>query len=262
MSDAVAKRDPAVPVVEVFGPTIQGEGPLAGLPTHFIRVAGCDYRCSWCDSPHAVLPKLWKGTPRRHASEIVEQVNDLTAGPRWVTISGGNPAMYDLGRLLEELHASGYAVALETQGSIWKPWMTFIDMLVISPKPPSSGMMQKTQEDFPGFLASAVRTGAREAATAVKIVVFTNEDYEWAMELFPAIRPTWMRYLSLGTTVAGATLEQLDAPRPQREWSDAALEMAAGYQLLCERVASDPRCADVRVLPQLHVLAWGDKVGV
>jgi 7-carboxy-7-deazaguanine synthase len=45
------------PVVEVFGPTIQGEGALAGLPTLFVRFGGCDYRCSWCDSLLAVLPE-------------------------------------------------------------------------------------------------------------------------------------------------------------------------------------------------------------
>ena len=41
-------------VVEIFGPTIQGEGALIGEPTVFVRTGGCDYRCSWCDSLHAV----------------------------------------------------------------------------------------------------------------------------------------------------------------------------------------------------------------
>ena len=44
------------PVIEIFGPTIQGEGSEAGLATHFIRVGGCDYRCSWCDTMYAVDP--------------------------------------------------------------------------------------------------------------------------------------------------------------------------------------------------------------
>jgi 7-carboxy-7-deazaguanine synthase len=41
-------------ISEIFGPTIQGEGVLIGLPTVFVRTGGCDYRCSWCDSLHAV----------------------------------------------------------------------------------------------------------------------------------------------------------------------------------------------------------------
>ncbi|TIU92326.1 MAG: 7-carboxy-7-deazaguanine synthase QueE, partial [Mesorhizobium sp.] len=45
---------PGIRVSEIFGPTIQGEGMLIGLPTVFVRTGGCDYRCSWCDSLHAV----------------------------------------------------------------------------------------------------------------------------------------------------------------------------------------------------------------
>ena len=45
-------------VVETFGPTIQGEGPYAGRVCHFVRFGGCDYRCTWCDSMHAVDPGL------------------------------------------------------------------------------------------------------------------------------------------------------------------------------------------------------------
>ena len=43
-------------IAEVFGPTIQGEGALIGEPTVFVRTGGCDYRCAWCDSMHAVDP--------------------------------------------------------------------------------------------------------------------------------------------------------------------------------------------------------------
>ena len=41
-------------IAEIFGPTIQGEGALIGEPTVFVRTGGCDYRCTWCDSLHAV----------------------------------------------------------------------------------------------------------------------------------------------------------------------------------------------------------------
>jgi len=45
-------------ISEIFGPTIQGEGPLIGTPTVFVRTAGCDYRCTWCDTLYAVLPDI------------------------------------------------------------------------------------------------------------------------------------------------------------------------------------------------------------
>jgi len=46
-----------VRISEIFGPTIQGEGPLIGRPTVFVRTAGCDYRCARCDTLYAVLPE-------------------------------------------------------------------------------------------------------------------------------------------------------------------------------------------------------------
>ena len=51
MSD---RNSDIIRVSEIFGPTIQGEGALIGLPTVFVRTGGCDFRCSWCDSLHAV----------------------------------------------------------------------------------------------------------------------------------------------------------------------------------------------------------------
>ena len=46
--------DGDIRISEIFGPTIQGEGALIGQPTVFVRTGGCDYRCAWCDSLHAV----------------------------------------------------------------------------------------------------------------------------------------------------------------------------------------------------------------
>src|SRR5438105_206992 len=54
------------PVIEVFGPTVQGEGPDAGRPAYFVRFGGCDYRCSWCDSMYAVEP----ADVRSHAEHL------------------------------------------------------------------------------------------------------------------------------------------------------------------------------------------------
>ncbi len=45
-------------ISEIFGPTIQGEGALIGQPTVFVRTGGCDYRCAWCDSLHAVDSRM------------------------------------------------------------------------------------------------------------------------------------------------------------------------------------------------------------
>lgn len=59
MSPSALTTPPAaktLPVIEIFGPTVQGEGAEAGVPTHFLRLGGCDYRCAWCDTMYAVDP--------------------------------------------------------------------------------------------------------------------------------------------------------------------------------------------------------------
>ena len=54
-----------IPVIEIFGPTIQGEGAVIGLKTMFVRTAGCDYSCSWCDSSFT-----WDGTGKDEIKQM------------------------------------------------------------------------------------------------------------------------------------------------------------------------------------------------
>ena len=74
---------------EVFGPTIQGEGPMIGTPTIFVRAGGCDYRCIWCDTAHAVLTEYRHEWKPMMSAEVMTQVRALS-GPCLVTLSGGN----------------------------------------------------------------------------------------------------------------------------------------------------------------------------
>ena len=88
-------------ISEIFGPTIQGEGPLVGRPTVFVRTGGCDYRCTWCDTLYAVLPEYHdEWTPMTPAA-IMARVNELAGGkPVLVSLSGGNPALQPLSPLI------------------------------------------------------------------------------------------------------------------------------------------------------------------
>ena len=132
-----------IPVIEMFGPTIQGEGAVIGVKTMFVRTYGCDYRCSWCDSAFT-----WDGTAKdkvrmMEAEEIMNELLEI-AGDNFdcVTISGGNPALIGegMGDFINLLHERGIQAAIETQGSKWQDWFYDVDVLTISPKPPSSGM--------------------------------------------------------------------------------------------------------------------------
>jgi 7-carboxy-7-deazaguanine synthase len=235
-------------VIEIFGPTIQGEGAEAGLPTHFVRLGGCDYRCTWCDTMYAVDPATVRRTAiQLNASEIVDIVQRLDGRPRWVSISGGNPALHHLDALVDELHAAGFLVSVETQGSVWRDWLGDVDRLTVSPKPPSSGMATAHHEQqFRSFMDSA---GSSTASSRIllKIVCFDDADLAWAKNTSRQFNQVPLM-LSAGTPVP--------APGPVRE------SLGDAYRWLCERVAADPDLADVRVLPQLHVIAWKEARGV
>ena len=103
----------------MFGPTIQGEGVLIGLPTVFVRTGGCDYRCSWCDSLHAVDSRYRDDWTPMTPQAVWDEVKRLSGGvPLTVSLSGGNPAIQPLGELIRLGHRDGYRFALETQGSV------------------------------------------------------------------------------------------------------------------------------------------------
>jgi 7-carboxy-7-deazaguanine synthase len=235
------------PIIEIFGPTIQGEGAEAGVPTHFVRVGGCDYRCAWCDTMYAVDPVVVRATAEwLRAEEITSRVAALKGRPLWTTISGGNPALHDLRSIVVGLQQVGFRVAVETQGSVWKPWLADVDRLTISPKPPSSGMAGAAHiANFDRFMAAAAEPALDRAI--LKVVVFDDEDLAWATvvaERFPFLP----LYLSSGT------------PVPSGE--DVRQDVGERYQWLCERVAVESALSRARVLPQLHVIAWETATGV
>lgn len=238
----------ALPVVEVFGPTIQGEGELAGVPTAFVRFGGCDYRCSWCDSLFAVLPEDVRRAPRMTPAEVAAALAALDGTPEWVTLSGGNPALLELGALVSLLHAHGRKVTVETQGSVWRDWLADVDLLTVSPKPPSSGMATPANEDESGrFMQRAVAAGVH---IVLKVVVFDEADYLWASALRK--RHAGLPFhLSCGT----------DPPGPETSHAEALDGVSERYRWLCERAARDPAMDGARILPQLHVLAWGHQRG-
>lgn len=235
-----------LPVVEIFGPTIQGEGPDAGVPAYFVRFGGCDYRCVWCDSMHAVDPaEVRENAERLTAEQIVQRLGELPSGPDLVVLSGGNPALLDLSALVLALKQDGMRVAVETQGSRWRDWLSDVDRLVISPKPPSSGMAGPGEmEAFQAFMSNV----GDAPGPVLKIVVFDQSDLDWAAAQH-CDHPQLPLFLSAGTDVGLPEEETLTRLRERYRW-------------LCATVA---RRADLRtasVLPQLHVIAWGTAKGV
>ncbi|MEW2918371.1 7-carboxy-7-deazaguanine synthase QueE [Ruegeria sp. ANG10] len=231
-------------IAEIFGPTIQGEGALIGEPTVFVRTGGCDYRCSWCDSMHAVDTAFRHEWAAMSTDAVWERVRTLSGGrPLTVSLSGGNPAIQDFGPLIAQGQAKGYRFACETQGSIAKPWFGDLDTLVLSPKPPSSG----ETVDWNAFAAclDAAQTGPK---MVMKIVIFDEVDYDWARTVADR-HPALPLYLQPGNAEVDP-----DLPVDPQSLSDRLL-------WLVEKVTADGWFSP-RVLPQLHVLLWGNKRGV
>lgn len=244
MSATAGKR---IFVNEIFGPTLQGEGPMAGMPVMFVRTGGCDYRCHWCDTLHAVLPRYrheWKGMS---ADVVLSEVVALSKAPMWVVVSGGNPALQPLDELLHIGHEKGYRFALETQGSIVPDWFAQIDHLTLSPKPPSA----KVDTDWDA-LAAAVDI-AKPGCAYLKVPVLDLADMDYAAEVRSRHPQVPMTLQPVNSGAVSGELQQ----------DDSALHAKLMQQVqwlhgqICER-----RWYDVRVLPQLHVMIWGTGRGV
>ncbi|WP_180522030.1 7-carboxy-7-deazaguanine synthase QueE [Staphylococcus haemolyticus] len=234
-----------IPVLEIFGPTIQGEGRVIGRKTMFVRTAGCDYRCSWCDSAFT-----WDGSAKEDiklmtAEEIYNQLKKI-GGDRFdhVTISGGNPALIkgiqDLVDLFEEKQIY---TALETQGSKFQPWMRQINDLTISPKPPSSNMKPNID------ILDSVIEQCIESTLNLKIVIFDDDDYEFAKMIHHRY-PNIPFYLQVGN------------PYLDDDVDNHTEKLLSRYEALVDRVMASNDMNQVYVLPQLHTLLWSNKKGV
>ncbi|MFP4614921.1 MAG: 7-carboxy-7-deazaguanine synthase QueE [Thiohalorhabdus sp.] len=228
-------------ISEIFGPTVQGEGRHIGQPTVFVRTGGCDQVCNWCDTLFAVLPEYRREWAAMPTGEVLAEVDRLAGHPVLVTLSGGNPALQPLGGLIAAGHERGHTFTLETQGTIAAEWFAALDSLTLSPKGPSSGRITRLAE-----LEACLDAAGNGPVTTFKVVVFDEADYGYAREL-AANYPEYPFYLQVGN------------PEPACEPDPA--DLMARFRWLVERVTSD-RWYAATVLPQLHVLAWGNQRGV
>lgn len=151
-------RDPEfLPVMESFY-TIQGEGQYAGTPAYFIRLGGCDVGCVWCD-----VKESWDASQYEwiEVKKIVQRA--VSSGTKLVVITGGEPLMYNLSLLTEELKRAGLQVNIETSGvhSLSGNW----DWICFSPK--------KFKSPQPSFYVHSHE---------LKVVVYHKSDFHWAME--------------------------------------------------------------------------------
>lgn len=147
-----------VPLMEEFY-SIQGEGFHTGRAAYFIRLAGCNVGCSWCD-----VKESWD--PNIHPLVKIESIitNVKNSGTDFVVITGGEPAMYDLTYLTNALVEAEVEIAIETSGAY--PLSGTIDWVCLSPKK----FKKPLEENF-------------ELANELKMIAFNQNDFKWALEL-------------------------------------------------------------------------------
>jgi 7-carboxy-7-deazaguanine synthase len=154
-------------VTEIFH-SIQGESSFAGLPCVFVRLAGCNLRCRWCDSEYT-----FTGGEKVPLDEVIARV--ASHGCRLVEVTGGEPlaqpeALDLIGRLCDQ----GYEVLIETSGSIDTADVDPRVRLILDVKCPGSGEAEKNH--WPNL-------GRLKEIDEVKFVIADRRDYEFAREV-------------------------------------------------------------------------------
>ena len=116
-----------LPVAETFA-SIQGEGKLTGVPSWFVRVSGCNLRCTWCDTPFA----SWNPEGERvEVGRLTEEA--LNSGLKHAVLTGGEPMLFPaVEALTEQLRTAGLHVTMETAGTVDRE--IHVDLMSISPK--------------------------------------------------------------------------------------------------------------------------------
>jgi 7-carboxy-7-deazaguanine synthase len=135
---------PSLPVVETFH-SLQGEGLHTGRSAFFVRLAGCDVGCSWCDTKHSWPEAVH---PHRSMAELAAEARRAREqGAAFAVITGGEPLQHALGPLCAALAATGLPLHLETSGV--HPLSGHFDWLTLSPKPhrpPSDALLAACDE--------------------------------------------------------------------------------------------------------------------
>ena len=151
--------------------TIQGEGAKSGTAAYFIRLAGCDVGCVWCD-----VKESWEIHQDQYVTldEIVGWVEEASC--HWIVITGGEPAMYDLNTLTKRLRNLGKKIAIETSGAY--PLRGHFDWVCLSPKKfksPDSSNWNLVDE--------------------FKLVIFHPSDFMWGLELAKNVPDTAQKFV-------------------------------------------------------------------
>lgn len=159
-----------LPVMEAFY-TLQGEGMHQGKAAYFIRLAGCDVGCFWCD-----VKDSWDAEqhPKKSVTEIVDGAGQYSG--RIAVITGGEPLMHNLEELTAALQKNNFKTHIETSGA--HPLSGNWDWICLSPK--------KFKAPLPEIFSNAQE---------LKIIIYNKADFDWAEAYAAKMSPACKLYL-------------------------------------------------------------------
>ena len=227
-------------ISEIFR-SVQGEGVYIGVPSTFVRVAGCNLSCAWCDTEYAGA----NAADFRHLG--VEEIGGeaLRYGTRHVVITGGEPLIYrhEIKKLCEFLHQKRKYITIETNATLFASGLK-ADFLSLSPKLPSARQKNAVK-------LHVIRNFLKNYRCQLKFVVDGERDLAACMALLSKLK---------GYRFDGPILQPVGAFGRYRD------KLAALVRKVCidENQYSEffREYKNFRVLPQLHRVIFGAKRGV
>lgn len=159
-----------LPIMEEFY-SLQGEGFHSGKPAYFLRVGGCDVGCFFCDVKESWDASKHTLTP---TDEVIARIACNPSGA--VVVTGGEPLLYNMNYLCDELHKLGFLLFLETSGS--EPLSGSWDWICLSPK--------KDAAPLPELL---------EIANELKVIIYDEDDFVWAKKNCEKVKEQCLLYL-------------------------------------------------------------------
>ena len=222
-----------------------------------------------CDSMHAVDPHEIEQRKRVvSAKQLGVETRKAMGVCPMVTVSGGNPALWNLEEFVREMHGEPYkTVAVETQGSVYKFWLVLVDYLTVSPKGP--GMIADWEEGLERLIrflhALEIDTTIYQYGkpkVTIKVPVFDRQDLSFCRRVLQLLQKEqffFPLYLSVGNPRV-STL----APRGEGDLPDRTSHrnlLLRKYEELFDIIAAEyPDLAHCALLPQMHVLLHGNEL--
>ncbi|HET6251353.1 MAG TPA: 7-carboxy-7-deazaguanine synthase QueE [Tepidisphaeraceae bacterium] len=220
--------------------SIQGEGKLTGVPSVFVRVCGCNLRCTWCDTPYA----SWE--PEGEEFSVAQIIERIAAYPgRHVVLTGGEPMiMPEIVELSAAIEKLGRHITIETAATVYQP--ARCNLASISPK-----LSNSTPTERAGGKFAAVHEKHRLNLEVIQELIDSADDFQLKF-----VVATENDLTEIDAILARLTGWEFSDVLLMPEGIDAAtLESRAGW------ISEICKTRGFRYCPRLHVMLYGNKRG-